>query len=79
VTSRRRSFAESRPAGARDPARAEDCYALLGLVSFFTVGDDEVRAWSIPQQTRAQDAAGAVHSDNCAGLHPRRGDRLRGS
>ncbi|HSE06402.1 MAG TPA: GTPase, partial [Methylomirabilota bacterium] len=27
----------------------EDCYAVLGLISFFTVGEDEVRAWSIPR------------------------------
>jgi GTP-binding protein YchF len=40
-----------------------DCYELLGLISFFTVGDDEVRAWSVPRGTRAQDAAGAIHSD----------------
>src|SRR5215831_3783706 len=40
-----------------------DCYALLGLVSFFTVGEDEVRAWPIPDGTRAQAAAGTVHSD----------------
>jgi ribosome-binding ATPase YchF (GTP1/OBG family) len=40
-----------------------DCYALLGLVSFFTVGEDEVRAWPIPEGTRAQAAAGTVHSD----------------
>ena len=40
-----------------------DCYALLGLLSFFTLGEDEVRAWSIPRGTRAQDAAGTVHSD----------------
>ena len=46
----------------------EDCYALLGLISFFTVGDDEVRAWSIPRATRAQDAAGAIHSDIARGF-----------
>ena len=40
-----------------------DCFALLGLVSFFTVGEDEVRAWPIAAGTRAQDAAGTVHSD----------------
>src|SRR5258706_483212 len=40
-----------------------DCFALLGLISFFTTGEDEVRAWPIPGGTRAQDAAGAVHSD----------------
>jgi GTP-binding protein YchF len=45
-----------------------DCYALLGLVSFFTVGDDEVRAWPIPAGTRAQDAAGTVHSDIARGF-----------
>jgi len=46
----------------------EDCYALLGLISFFTVGEDEVRAWSIPRDTRAQDAAGAIHSDIARGF-----------
>jgi ribosome-binding ATPase len=45
-----------------------DCYALLGLISFFTVGEDEVRAWSIPLGTRAQDAAGTVHSDIARGF-----------
>src|SRR5206468_2262495 len=45
-----------------------ECYALLGLVSFFTVGDDEVRAWPIPEGTRAQDAAGTVHSDIARGF-----------
>jgi GTP-binding protein YchF len=38
-------------------------YDLLGYMSFFTVGDDECRAWSIPRHTRAQEAAGAIHSD----------------
>ena len=46
----------------------EDCYALLGLLSFFTVGEDEVRAWSIPEGTRAQDAAAAIHSDIARGF-----------
>ena len=45
-----------------------ECYALLGLVSFFTCGEDEVRAWPIPAGTRAQDAAGAVHSDIARGF-----------
>jgi GTP-binding protein YchF len=45
-----------------------DCYALLGLISFFTVGEDEVRAWPIPAGTRAQDAAGTVHSDIARGF-----------
>ena len=45
-----------------------DCYALLGLVSFFTVGEDEVRAWPIRAGTRAQDAADTVHSDIARGF-----------
>ena len=38
-------------------------YDLLGYISFFTVGDDECRAWSIPRGTTALLAAGAIHSD----------------
>ncbi len=38
-------------------------YELLGLISFFTVGEDEVRAWTIPADLPAQQAAGAIHSD----------------
>ncbi|MBI5845598.1 MAG: redox-regulated ATPase YchF [Deltaproteobacteria bacterium] len=38
-------------------------YELLGLMSFFTVGEDEVRAWTIRCGTPALEAAGAVHSD----------------
>ena len=38
-------------------------YDLLGYISFFTVGDDECRAWSIARGTSAQDAAGEIHSD----------------
>ncbi len=38
-------------------------YELLGLVSFFTVGEDECRAWTVPRNTRAVEAAGAIHSD----------------
>jgi ribosome-binding ATPase YchF (GTP1/OBG family) len=45
-----------------------ECFDLLGLISFFTVGDDEVRAWPIPAGTRAQDAAGTVHSDIARGF-----------
>ncbi len=39
------------------------CYSSLGLISFLTVGSDEVRAWPIKQGTIAHDAAGKVHSD----------------
>ena len=38
-------------------------YELLGLVSFLTAGEDECRAWTIARGTRAQLAAGAIHSD----------------
>jgi ribosome-binding ATPase len=38
-------------------------YHLLGLISFFTAGEDECRAWTVPLNTRAQNAAGAIHSD----------------
>ena len=38
-------------------------YDLLGYISFFTVGEDECRAWSIPRHTPAPEAAGAIHSD----------------
>jgi GTP-binding protein YchF len=38
-------------------------YGLLGLISFFTSGEDECRAWTIPVKTRAAQAAGAIHSD----------------
>lgn len=38
-------------------------YELLGLISFFTVGEDEVRAWTIRRNTPAQESAGAIHSD----------------
>ncbi len=38
-------------------------YQLLGRISFFTVGEDEVRAWTIREGTTAHRAAGAIHSD----------------
>jgi ribosome-binding ATPase len=38
-------------------------YHLLGLQTYFTAGEKEVRAWTIPQGTRAQTAAGTIHSD----------------
>ncbi len=38
-------------------------YDLLGLISFFTVGKDQVRAWTIPVGTKAPQAAGAIHTD----------------
>jgi GTP-binding protein YchF len=43
-------------------------YDLLGYISFFTVGEDECRAWSIPRATPAQLAAGEIHSDIARGF-----------
>ncbi len=40
-----------------------EAYALLGLQSFFTVGEDECRAWTIRRGMTAQEAAGVIHSD----------------
>ena len=52
--------------GLDEPATSrvvEVSYQTLGLVSFLTVGDEEVRAWSVPAGLPAQEAAGQVHSD----------------
>jgi len=43
-------------------------YDLLGYISFFTVGEDECRAWSIPRETPAQVAAGEIHTDIARGF-----------
>jgi ribosome-binding ATPase len=43
-------------------------YQLLGLISFFTAGPDETRAWTIPDGSSAVDAAGAIHSDLARGF-----------
>jgi len=40
----------------------KSAYRALGLMSFLTAGEKEARAWTIPQGSRAQDAAGAIHS-----------------
>ena len=42
---------------------ARNMYKLLGLISFFTVGEDEVKAWTIEKETKARRAAGKIHSD----------------
>lgn len=42
---------------------AHATYASLGLISFLTAGEDEVRAWAIAQNTTAKAAAGRIHSD----------------
>lgn len=52
--------------GLAEPALVRfirSAYGLLDLISFFTVGHDEVRAWTIRQGTKARQAAGRIHSD----------------
>jgi ribosome-binding ATPase YchF (GTP1/OBG family) len=52
--------------GITEPARnrvIRMSYELLGLMSFLTAGEDEVRAWTIRRNTPAVEAAGAIHSD----------------
>jgi ribosome-binding ATPase YchF (GTP1/OBG family) len=52
--------------GIQEPARERfirTSYRLLDLISFFTAGEDEVRAWTITQGTVARKAAGKIHSD----------------
>jgi hypothetical protein len=41
----------------------QSAYRLLGLMSFLTAGEKEVRAWTVPRGTRAPQAAGTIHSD----------------
>ncbi|MFN2282461.1 MAG: DUF933 domain-containing protein, partial [Anaerolineales bacterium] len=43
-------------------------YQLLGQQSFFTVGEDEVRAWTVSHGARAVEAAGAIHTDLARGF-----------
>ncbi len=46
----------------------QTAYEMLGLMSFLTAGAPEVRAWTVKQGTRAQDAAGTIHSDLARGF-----------
>lgn len=43
-------------------------YSLLGLISFFTAGEDETRAWTVQRGASAVDAAGTIHSDLARGF-----------
>ena len=57
--------------GIRESARARltrAAYEALGYISFFTVGEDEVRAWTIRKGETALDAAGTIHSDLARGF-----------
>jgi len=52
--------------GLREPALAtlaRECYRLLGLQSYFTAGEKEVRAWTIKKGATAPEAAGVIHTD----------------
>ena len=53
-------------AGATQVVR--ESHALLELIHFFTMNEKEVRAWAIPLGTRAQDAAGKIHTDMARGF-----------
>ena len=62
-------FREEMSLGQPGAARVvRESHALLGLIHFFTLNDKEVRAWAIPQGTRAQDAAGKIHTDMARGF-----------
>lgn len=57
--------------GLREPglhALVRSCYDLLGLMAFFTVGEDEVRAWTVRRNAVAVEAAGTIHSDLARGF-----------
>lgn len=57
--------------GISEPSRGRVIgltYALLGLFSFFTAGEDECRAWTLRRGATAVDAAGAIHSDLARGF-----------
>ena len=67
---------EERPAYRADLGLGEEsrvkflqsAYDMLGLMSFLTAGEPEVRAWTIQKNTKAVDAAGAIHSDIARGF-----------
>ena len=57
--------------GLKEPAVEQVkqvCYKTVGLVSFLTVGEDEVRAWPVPTGIEAQMAAGTIHTDFTRGF-----------
>jgi ribosome-binding ATPase len=57
--------------GVEEPARErliQVCYDAVGLISFLTTGEDEVRAWSVRKNTTAVDAAGKIHTDLARGF-----------
>ncbi len=67
---------EERPAFRAELGLVEDgltlviraCYRLLGLISFFTLGPEEVRAWTVRRGETAGEAAGEIHTDMAKGF-----------
>ena len=67
--SERRDFLETLGLGETGLGRVVGAgYDLLGLITFFTAGPTETRAWTVERGTRAQDAAGKIHSDFARGF-----------
>jgi len=62
----------SRPEGVGPRSHHPRSYDLLGYISFFTVGEDECRAWSIPRGTAAHLAAGEISQRHCRGSSARK-------
>jgi len=65
----RRAFLDD--LGVAEPARdrlVRTCYDAVGLISFLTCGEDEVRAWSIDKGSDAVEAASKIHSDIARGF-----------
>lgn len=57
--------------GIKEPARntlIRECYRALGLISFITAGEPEVRAWTLNAGSKAVEAAGSIHSDLARGF-----------
>ena len=66
-----RPLFSSEELGIAEPSRGRVIrltYALLGLFSFFTAGEDECRAWTLRRGATAVDAAGTIHSDLARGF-----------
>ncbi len=61
-------MAEYGLAGLSAPLFAGQAAAFLDRISFFTVGKDEVRAWTVAKDATAAEAAGAIHSDIAKGF-----------
>jgi ribosome-binding ATPase YchF (GTP1/OBG family) len=60
-----------RAMGIEQPARlrlVREAYDALGLITFFTFNENEVRAWMLPQGSTALEAAGRIHSDMARGF-----------